>query len=191
VVALVLLMGVSSAAQEQAAVEVADNEFTPDRVEVDAGTTVVWTQSGGNPHTVTADDGSFDSSATCPPNFTDCMQEGDTFEHTFDQPGEFAYHCKIHGGEGGQGMSGVVVVRAAAQPEPAPEQPAPEQPAPEQPSPPPTSSPAAAAESLPATGGPAGLGWLVVGGSGLLAAGVTAQFLVHRVRVRRESARDL
>lgn len=96
-----------------------DNSFVPATVTVTAGDTVTWTQSGANPHSVTADDGSFDSHPNCLPA---CMSQGDTFSHTFEEPGEFGYHCKVHGAPG-EGMAGTVVVEAAGdQPEEEPEQ---------------------------------------------------------------------
>src|SRR5687768_8704241 len=42
-------------------VQVVDFAFEPAAVTVPAGTTVTWTNTGSRPHTVTADDGSFDS----------------------------------------------------------------------------------------------------------------------------------
>ena len=88
--------------KQTTSVNVVDDSFTPGQITVDAGTTITWSNSGQNPHTVTADDGSFDSGT---------MQAGDTFSSTFGTSGTFAYHCTIHGGPGGIGMSGVVVVR--------------------------------------------------------------------------------
>lgn len=38
------------------------------------------------------------------------MQDGQTFSRTFEQPGVVPYYCKVHGGTGGSGMSGVVKV---------------------------------------------------------------------------------
>jgi plastocyanin len=89
----------------QSAVDVVDNQFTPSQLTVQVGTEVVWTSDGQDPHTVTADDGSFDSGN---------LESGDTFSTTFDESGSFAYYCQIHGGPGGSGMSGVVVVQAAS-----------------------------------------------------------------------------
>ncbi|RMH35798.1 MAG: endonuclease, partial [Gammaproteobacteria bacterium] len=37
-----------------------------------------------------------------------------TFRHTFTQAGEFPYFCSIHGGPGGVGMAGKVIVQSAA-----------------------------------------------------------------------------
>ena len=103
-------------AQQTSGVDVRDNEFVNADIVVTAGDTVAWSQSGSNPHSVTADDDSFDSHPDCLPN---CMGQGDTFSHTFETPGEYRYHCKIHGGPDGQGMSGIVRVQAAAQQGPA------------------------------------------------------------------------
>lgn len=102
----------TAVAQDAADVDVVDSDFVPSDVTVDAGGTVTWTQSGSLPHSVTADDGSFDSHPDCSGG-TDCMGAGDTFAHTFDEAGEYAYYCRIHGGPGGVGMSGVVVVTTA------------------------------------------------------------------------------
>lgn len=111
-VTVVVLAGPAVDAQQSSGVDVRDNEFVDADIVVTAGDTVAWSQSGSNPHSVTADDGSFDSHPDCLPN---CMGQGDTFSHTFETPGEYPYHCKIHGGPDGQGMSGIVRVQAAAQ----------------------------------------------------------------------------
>lgn len=100
----------SPSAAESPEVDVADNEFEPKELTVKAGTTVVWSQTGSVPHTVTADDGSFDSHAECLADLAKCMKAGDTFEQAFDTPGRIAYYCKLHGGAGGAGMAGVIVV---------------------------------------------------------------------------------
>src|SRR5215212_444601 len=70
-----------------AAVQVVDFAFEPGTLTVPAGTTVTWTNAGSRPHTVTADDGSFDSGRLDP---------GEQFGQTFEQPGTFTYHCGFH-----------------------------------------------------------------------------------------------
>jgi plastocyanin len=75
---------------------IADFTFSPDPIEISAGDTVTWTNEDDFAHTVTADDDSFDS---------DNIDGGGTFEQTFDEAGEFAYHCDIH-----NQMTGTVVV---------------------------------------------------------------------------------
>jgi plastocyanin len=84
-----------------ASVSIMDGSFSGDPLTISAGTTVVWTNEGSNPHTVTADDGSFDSGN---------LSNGDTFSFTFTTPGEYPYYCAYHGGPGGSGMSGTIIV---------------------------------------------------------------------------------
>jgi plastocyanin len=93
--------GSVSVAQTGPTVTVVDSAYQPREVEVSPGTTVVWQQEGELPHTVTADDDSFDSGT---------MGQGDTFSRTFPQAGTFPYYCEFHGAPGGQGMAGVVIV---------------------------------------------------------------------------------
>lgn len=91
-------------------VNVTDNVFVPAETTVKVGQDVVWDQSGIAPHTVTADDESFDSHPDCSgANQAACMQRGDTYTRTFDKPGRYGYYCRIHGGPG-VGMAGSVVV---------------------------------------------------------------------------------
>jgi plastocyanin len=68
-------------------IRVAGFAFTPAAVEVAAGTRIEWTNADPTPHTVTARDGSFDSGTLDP---------GARFATTFEQPGTFAYVCRIH-----------------------------------------------------------------------------------------------
>lgn len=91
----------ASGAIEEMLVRVVDSSFREDTITIPVGTTVTWTHTGQFPHTVTADDGSFDSGN---------LSSGDTFRYTFDQAGSFAYYCSIHGGPGGAGMAGTVIV---------------------------------------------------------------------------------
>jgi plastocyanin len=71
--------------------------FVPPQISVSSeGNIVSWTNEDSTEHTVTADDGSFDSGPISP---------GDTFENTLDSPGDFGYHCAIH-----PFMTGVVIV---------------------------------------------------------------------------------
>ena len=77
-------------------VAIIDNDFTPASVEVPLGGEVMWTSNGQNPHTVTFDDDGPDSGT---------LATGDTFRATFDEAGEFSYHCEIH-----SSMTGTVTV---------------------------------------------------------------------------------
>ncbi len=93
-----------------ALVALSGEAFHPARVVVTAGAGVTWLDDDRLGHTVTADDGSFDSDPRCRYG-SDCMQRGDRFRFVFTQPGAVRYYCRLHGGPGGQGMSGEVVVR--------------------------------------------------------------------------------
>lgn len=88
-------------------VSIVDNAFNPSNVTVSAGQTVTWTHNGSLPHTVTSNPGSF----LCSPSSAESFDSGnlntnDTFEHTFNTPGSFPYHCEIHGCS----MAGIVTV---------------------------------------------------------------------------------
>jgi plastocyanin len=61
--------------------------FDPPRLEARVGDTVTWRNTGTLQHTATADSNAFDSGMVDP---------GATFEHTFDQPGVYVYHCTPH-----------------------------------------------------------------------------------------------
>jgi plastocyanin len=87
---------VASPAVERVSVEIKRFEYLPYEVTIKPGTRVVWVNRDGAAHTVTADDGSFDSEA---------MQIGTRFGHTFDAPGRYNYFCFYHAN-----MTGVVVV---------------------------------------------------------------------------------
>ena len=101
----------SSQKGEQVRAEVIDTDFRPRKITVSPGTTVVWTQIGDQPHSVTAADGSFDSSPDCGPIESDeCLGEGDTFKEKFEKSGTYEYYCRVHGLPDGTGMVGTVVV---------------------------------------------------------------------------------
>lgn len=119
-VLLVAAAGLSADAADQQVV-LRGNRFEPSRVTIRQGETVTWAHVDGNAaHSVTADDGSFDSSPSCTALVAlGCMRAGETFSRRFDQPGTFRYYCRVHGGPGGSGMSGVVAVEAPA-PSPSP-----------------------------------------------------------------------
>lgn len=78
-----------------------DDFFHPRVVRIDVGEEIYWENDGRNPHNVTADDGSFASGN---------LEQGDEFEHEFDEPGVYPFTCTLHGRPGGIGMTGIVVV---------------------------------------------------------------------------------
>jgi hypothetical protein len=83
------------------AVSATDNEFTPRELAIQPGQTVTWVNNGQTAHTVTADNGSYNSGL---------FQPGAIFKHTFTKPGRYPYYCSLHGAAGGYGMAGVIVV---------------------------------------------------------------------------------
>jgi plastocyanin len=98
---MVVVAGASSAgAAAVAPVVTIDNfAFAPADISIPVGTTMTWTNLQGARHTTTSDTGVWDS---------DVMARDQSFAFTFDQAGDFAYHCDIH-----PEMLGVVHVVAA------------------------------------------------------------------------------
>ena len=72
--------------------------YSKGKVEVEAGTTIVWRNRDPLTHTVTSDSSWFDSGE---------LKPGATWSHTFTEPGTFSYHCTPH-----PLMRATVVVRA-------------------------------------------------------------------------------
>lgn len=103
-------------------VGMADSAFEPSEVTVSVGETVVWKNTSGRAHTVTAYDSGIPESGRyfASGGFEDeqaardawqrgagGIVSGDTYEHTFQTEGEFEYVCIPHER---QGMVGSVVV---------------------------------------------------------------------------------
>jgi plastocyanin len=102
--------------QAQVAVQVADhvvrvidNDYDPRELTIDVGDRMIWTFDALSPHSVTADDDSFEQPLGA--NWPD-------FSHTFDEAGVFDYYCSLHGGPNRVGMSGTVTVEESAPPPP-------------------------------------------------------------------------
>jgi len=82
--------------------EETDECYVPNKVTIGVGGTVTWTNDDTAAHTVTSGtpsdgpDGAFDSSI---------VMAGKTFEHTFDDAGEYDYFCIVH-----PWMTGTVIV---------------------------------------------------------------------------------
>src|SRR5262245_44304122 len=95
--------GTAAAQQKAAPVTVAIQvlQFVPQDITVPVGTRVAWVNDGGR-HQIVADDGSFQSQ-----QLSTAQQR---FVYQFCRPGVFTYHCYFHGGAGGKGMAGVVMV---------------------------------------------------------------------------------
>ena len=63
------------------------NAFNPADVTVMQGGTILWVNGDTQVHSVTADDGTFDSGD---------IQAGGSFSFTFTAIGPHTYHCKYH-----------------------------------------------------------------------------------------------
>ena len=81
--------------QSAVSIDAIDNEFQPQVVIVDTGTTVTWTNKGTAAHNV--------KKALEPVDFggkfgveIGAFQPGDSYEFTFDNVGNFQYVCTIH-----------------------------------------------------------------------------------------------
>ena len=68
-------------------VEILNNAFNPPQLNVAPGTTVTWVNRDSVPHTVTADNGLFDSKELAP---------GASYPVVLDGAGTVTYHCKLH-----------------------------------------------------------------------------------------------
>ena len=103
VTALVGVIGAVPGRPAEAAtkkVEMGNMRFSPARIQISPGDTVVW-EADDDDHTVTARDGTFDSSTR------GTMDEGDQFRWRFRSPGTYAYYCRVHQN---RGMQGEIVV---------------------------------------------------------------------------------
>lgn len=87
----------ASAAQNQLDITILNFAFGPQTVTVSPGTKVTWTNKDSTAHTVTSDSPLFDSGQINP---------GGTYSFTFNQTGNFGYHCNIH-----TSMTGTIIVK--------------------------------------------------------------------------------
>lgn len=96
--AALCLAGPASAAP--AGVSIGDFFYKAERVQIDPGDSVTWTNQGNIAHTVTSRSGS-------PERFgSDTLDAGGIYSRTFAKPGRYSYICTLHPGS----MSGVVQV---------------------------------------------------------------------------------
>jgi len=101
ILGVVLALGNCSSAPAPAtgnSVNIQGLAFDPATLTVSVGTTVTWTNEDSVPHTITSDSGSELNSPD--------MNNGDTYTHTFNTAGTYAYHCGIH-----TYMKGTVIVQ--------------------------------------------------------------------------------
>ena len=102
VAALCSLAGTARATDFFVTVSTTSATYSPQIVFIQPGDTVTWTYAGGAmPHNVQADDNSYSNILSA---------SAWTFSHTFPTAMTSRYFCTAHGGPGGVGMSGTVVV---------------------------------------------------------------------------------
>ncbi len=99
-------------------VSIGDFFFDPADAAVGAGDSIVFVNEGAEAHTVTSDDGQFDSGTLNP---------GESYTVTFEGEGTITYHCSIHpemvgsvtvgGGSGGDTPSAGESDSTASEPE--------------------------------------------------------------------------
>lgn len=87
VLAAALIAGGPADGAGAGSVTIEGKAFTPPRITALAGDEVRWSNNDTSAHTVTAEDGSFDSGR---------LVTGDGFAHRFTRPGAFAYRCTLH-----------------------------------------------------------------------------------------------
>lgn len=71
----------------QVTINIAAMQFVNGTITVKKGTTVTWISNDETSHTVVANNGEFKSST---------LTRGTSYSFTFENTGEFAYHCGIH-----------------------------------------------------------------------------------------------
>jgi plastocyanin len=86
-------------------VHVVNDRFEPASITVTAGATVNWYWPVGSVgHNIVPDDGNAPATSGAPAGYPKFLS------FTFVNPGVYHYHCAVHGGAGGLGMSGSVTV---------------------------------------------------------------------------------
>lgn len=68
-------------------IQIQANSFNPDTLTVKVGTKVTWTNNDSYDHTVTSDDGTFDSGR---------LSANSSYSFTFAKVGTYSYHCSVH-----------------------------------------------------------------------------------------------
>jgi len=77
----------SGEAVRAAKVRIVEFFYDPDPVTIQVGGKVIWQNEDPEPHTATADEGSFD---------TGTIEEGKIKSETFKEAGTYSYFCEIH-----------------------------------------------------------------------------------------------
>jgi plastocyanin len=77
----------AASAAEDNVIELKNFHFMPVSMSVPAGTTVVWKNLDGEPHTVVSDAGLFRSGG---------LDQNDSFSFKFEKAGTYRFICSIH-----------------------------------------------------------------------------------------------
>jgi len=72
-------------------VKIQNFTFDPADINIEKGTTVVWTNEDSAPHIVVSDTDPAQSKLLSPE-----LKTGETYNFVFDTAGKFSYHCQIH-----------------------------------------------------------------------------------------------
>jgi len=79
--------GLHPVAAADISVNIKNFDYSPMELNIAPGTTVVWKNLDGEPHTIASVDGMFRSPA---------LDQNDSYSFTFNRPGVFKYICSIH-----------------------------------------------------------------------------------------------
>jgi plastocyanin len=85
-------------------IEMKSITYSPKKIEITAGDSVVWKNTSYTKHSATSNDGgkTFDTGMVSPGQSSKAV--------LFAQPGDFLFNCSVHG----KTMSGEIVVKAAS-----------------------------------------------------------------------------
>ena len=84
-------------------VTINDSGYVPANISITVGQTVHWSNQGTTTHTVTSDNGVFDSGTLSPP--VGSTTPGGTYSLAFANAGTYGYHCTLH-----PNMTGTITV---------------------------------------------------------------------------------
>ncbi|WP_052374129.1 plastocyanin/azurin family copper-binding protein [Methanobacterium sp. SMA-27] len=94
------IVAVSGCTSQSSTVTIQNMAFNPSTVHITGSTTIIWINKDNIEHEVVSDTGLFDSGVLAP---------GESFNYTFNQAGDYAYHCAIH-----PSMVGIIVVSSSS-----------------------------------------------------------------------------
>jgi plastocyanin len=96
-ICLLVLLGADAAKDGSGVkkIEIKEKKYSPAKLTIKAGDTIVWTNRDDNDHTIVADDGSFGTK-------DNDLSPGESYKFTFKKKGKYKYHCKYHPREKGE-----------------------------------------------------------------------------------------